>query len=182
MSGMPFRLVRVYQAESLAHIERICFLRRRRVPMPPCPCDSAVGRDLEWLSEFHRQSQNGRDVSPRRRNPDELRKLAQRVIRPLVEAIRIDWYGWHGFRRGIAANLYELSADDTEARTIGAKSPSQQPKVCGRIVGNSDTEAPAQSGEFQFCRSQHHQSAACSRVILRLSIWRRAQPGTDKTR
>jgi hypothetical protein len=39
-----------------------------------------------------------------------------------VVAIRIDWYGWHGFRRGIAANLYELGAAATEARMIGDKS------------------------------------------------------------
>src|SRR6201993_4228840 len=35
-------------------------------------------------------------------------KLAQRVIRPAVEAIGLRWYGWHGFRRGIASNLYAL--------------------------------------------------------------------------
>jgi integrase len=25
--------------------------------------------------------------------------------------IRLEWYGWHGFRRGIASNLYELGAN-----------------------------------------------------------------------
>jgi hypothetical protein len=68
----------------------------------------------------------------------ELRKLAQRVIRPAVEAIRIDWYGWHGFRRCIAANLYELCAGDTQARMIGDTPPVQQLKVCGRIVARLD--------------------------------------------
>jgi hypothetical protein len=29
-----------------------------------------------------------------------------------VESLKIDWYGWHGFRRGIASNLYELGADE----------------------------------------------------------------------
>jgi integrase len=38
-------------------------------------------------------------------------KLARRV-RPVVESLKIDWYGWHGFRRGIASNLYELGADE----------------------------------------------------------------------
>lgn len=37
-------------------------------------------------------------------------KLAQRVIRPAIEAIGLPWYGWHGFRRGIASNLYALGA------------------------------------------------------------------------
>ena len=41
----------------------------------------------------------------------DMDKLAQRVIRPAVEAC-LPWYGWHGFRRGIASNLYELGAND----------------------------------------------------------------------
>ena len=45
-------------------------------------------------------------------NPMDLDKLAQQVIRPVIEAIRLEWYGWHGFRRGIASNLYELGADE----------------------------------------------------------------------
>ncbi len=46
------------------------------------------------------------------RKPMDCDKLAQRVIRPVVEAIGMDWYGWHGFRRGIASNLYELGANE----------------------------------------------------------------------
>jgi len=42
----------------------------------------------------------------------DMDKLAQRVIRPAVEAIGLPWYGWHGFRRGIASNLYELGANE----------------------------------------------------------------------
>jgi hypothetical protein len=50
--------------------------------------------------------------------PMDLDKLAQRVIRPVAEAIGIGWYGWHGFRRGIASNLYELGADEKVAQRI----------------------------------------------------------------
>ncbi len=42
----------------------------------------------------------------------DMDKLAQRVIRPAVEASGLPWYGWHGFRRGIASNLYELGANE----------------------------------------------------------------------
>ena len=45
-------------------------------------------------------------------------KLAQRVIRPVVETIGMDWYGWHGFRRGIASNLYELGANEKIVQRI----------------------------------------------------------------
>ena len=44
--------------------------------------------------------------------PMDMDKLAQRVIRPAVEASGLPWYGWHGFRRGIASNLYELGANE----------------------------------------------------------------------
>ena len=50
--------------------------------------------------------------------PMDLDKLAQRVIRPLVKSIGMEWYGWHGFRRGIASNLYELGADEKVVQRI----------------------------------------------------------------
>ncbi len=48
----------------------------------------------------------------------DLDKLAQRVIRPAAESIGLEWYGWHGFRRGIASNLYELGADEKVVQRI----------------------------------------------------------------
>ncbi|HEX2713647.1 MAG TPA: tyrosine-type recombinase/integrase [Candidatus Acidoferrales bacterium] len=50
--------------------------------------------------------------------PMDLDKLAQQVIRPLVKSIGLEWYGWHGFRRGIASNLYELGADEKVVQRI----------------------------------------------------------------
>ena len=51
-------------------------------------------------------------------HPMDLDKLAQRVIRLLAEAIGVGWYGWHGFRRGMASNLYELGADEKVVQRI----------------------------------------------------------------
>lgn len=48
----------------------------------------------------------------------DLDKLAQQVIRPLVKGIGMKWYGWHGFRRGIASNLYEVGADEKVVQRI----------------------------------------------------------------
>src|SRR5438552_8695665 len=48
----------------------------------------------------------------------DMDKLAQRVIRPAVEASGLPWYGWHGFRRGIASNLYALGASDKVVQRI----------------------------------------------------------------
>jgi len=30
----------------------------------------------------------------------------------------LEWYGWHGFRRGIASNLYELGADENVVQRV----------------------------------------------------------------
>ena len=51
-------------------------------------------------------------------SPLDLHKLAQRVIRPVIKSIALDWYGWHGFRRGIASNLYDLAADEKVVQRI----------------------------------------------------------------
>lgn len=48
----------------------------------------------------------------------DMDKLAQRVIRPAVEAIGLPWYGWHGFRRGIASNLFALGVDEKVVQRI----------------------------------------------------------------
>ena len=45
-------------------------------------------------------------------------KRAQRVIRPAVQAIGLPWYGWHGFRRGIASNLYALGDHEKVVQRI----------------------------------------------------------------
>jgi integrase len=45
-------------------------------------------------------------------------KLASRVVRPVVESLNMGWYGWHGFRRGIASNLYELGADEKVVQRV----------------------------------------------------------------
>jgi integrase len=48
----------------------------------------------------------------------DMDKLAQRVIRPALEAIGLPWFGWHGFRRGIASNLYQLGANEKIVQRI----------------------------------------------------------------
>ena len=50
--------------------------------------------------------------------PMAMDRLAQKVIRPAIEAIWLPWYGWHGFRRGIASNLFALGADDKIVQRI----------------------------------------------------------------
>jgi integrase len=50
--------------------------------------------------------------------PMAMDKLAQNVVRPAIEAIKLPRYGWHGFRRAIASNLYALGADDKVVQRV----------------------------------------------------------------
>jgi integrase len=40
------------------------------------------------------------------------------VIRPAVDTTGLPWYGWHGFRRGIASNLFALGANEKVVQRI----------------------------------------------------------------
>ncbi len=48
----------------------------------------------------------------------DLDKLALRVIRPVLESSRLQWRGWHSFRRSTASNLYALGADDLTVQRV----------------------------------------------------------------
>jgi hypothetical protein len=40
------------------------------------------------------------------------RNVANRVVKPMLEAHGLRWKGWHAFRRGLATNLKALGVDD----------------------------------------------------------------------
>jgi hypothetical protein len=42
----------------------------------------------------------------------DMGKLTHPLIRPAVGTSGLPWYGWHGFRRNIASNLYEVGANE----------------------------------------------------------------------
>jgi integrase len=50
--------------------------------------------------------------------PLDLHNLANRVIRPALEKKNIPWCGWHGFRRGLATNLYGLGVEAKTRQAI----------------------------------------------------------------
>jgi hypothetical protein len=76
----------------------------------------------------------------------DMDKLAPCVIRPAVEAIGRPWYGWHGFRRGVVSNLYELGANEKIVQRILRTSPKSAIskhliQQCGRdavLAGDGD--------------------------------------------
>lgn len=50
--------------------------------------------------------------------PVELEHLGNRTVRAAMESLGLTWSGWHGFRRGIASNLFELGCDDLTVQRV----------------------------------------------------------------
>lgn len=44
--------------------------------------------------------------------------LVLRMIRPALSKVGLQWRGWHGFRRGLATNLYSLGVPDKTIQAI----------------------------------------------------------------
>jgi integrase len=92
-------------------------------------------------------------------NPMDLDKLAQQVIRRLVRNIGMEWYGWHGFRRGIASNLYALGADDKIVQRILRHAKSHQRALHQSVRPRSSRFDEEIRGNFGRHESEYTNSA-----------------------
>jgi integrase len=50
--------------------------------------------------------------------PLVLANIVRRDILPALKKAGIEWHGWHGFRRGVATNLYDLGVKDKVIQAI----------------------------------------------------------------
>lgn len=50
--------------------------------------------------------------------PLNLANLLRREMRPKLDKAKIEWHGWHGFRRGLGSNLYALGVPDMVIQRI----------------------------------------------------------------
>lgn len=80
---------------------------------------------LKFLAKLLEAHRNGSPsdgyifAGPKCGRPLNLANLARRVVVPKLNAARVQcWSGWHGFRRGLATNLYELSVDEATIQAI----------------------------------------------------------------
>lgn len=77
-----------------------------------CACHTAAGGNLDTYRSSMGDPQSGVMFHTAAGQHLDIDKLVLRYVRPVPKSLDIDWYGWHGFRRGIASNLYELGADE----------------------------------------------------------------------
>jgi integrase len=67
-------------------------------------------RSAGWAAWYIFQGETGR--------PLVLANLTRRRIAPVLAAKKIEWSGWHGFRRGLASTLYALGVADKVIQQI----------------------------------------------------------------
>ncbi len=88
---------------------------RSRAPVP-------VIQELAEALEEHRRRMGKLAVGPifqaGNGKPMNLDNLARRAIQPMLAVSKIEWHGWHAFRRGLATNLHYLRVDDKTIQAI----------------------------------------------------------------
>lgn len=95
--------------------------------------------------------------------PLNLNNMLNRVMLPIFKKAKIEWHGWHAFRRGLATNLHALGVDDKTIQAIlrhsnvavtqacYIKTVSEQSANAMRLLENvlcakcAPNEAPAQA-------------------------------------
>jgi integrase len=86
--------------------------------MAPVP----VLKSLAKILEAHQGDANEAGyifAGPKSGRPLNLANLARRIIVPKLKAAGVQcWSGWHGFRRGLATNLFELGEDEATIQAI----------------------------------------------------------------
>ena len=69
--------------------------------------------------EAHRKRSAGEFIfSGSTGRPLVLQNVTRRDILPALKEAKIEWHGWHSFRRGLATNLYALAVPDKVIQQI----------------------------------------------------------------
>jgi len=107
----------------LLHVRRSVW-RKHTTDPKTTKSRSAVPVIPQLAEELHRwrvacgNPNAGPMFANRARNPISLDSLYWRTMRNLLQRAKIDWRGWHGFRRGLASNLNRLGVDDSVIQAI----------------------------------------------------------------
>jgi integrase len=70
------------------------------------------------LEKHHKRSTGSYIFAGGTGKPLQLGNITRRDIVPALEKAKIEWEGWHGFRRGLATTLYELGVPDKVIQAI----------------------------------------------------------------
>jgi integrase len=96
------------------HIEERTKTASSKAPIPLVPILQ------EWLV-VHRNGSSADGfifAGEKMGRPLNLANLARRVIVPKLKENKIEWHGWHSFRRGLGTNLYRIGTPDKTIQAI----------------------------------------------------------------
>jgi integrase len=113
----------------------------------PVPCVPVLAKALKAhrkhsKAEFIFAGATGR--------PLVLANLLRREIRPALVKIGFQWRGWHGFRRGLATNLYRLGVPDMVIQRILRHANVQTTQAHYVKTSDADTRAAMKKLERAF--------------------------------
>ena len=91
---------------------------KTRKSKSPVPVIGPLAKKLDALRLTQGNPESGLMFASRDGAPLDLDNLANRVIKPSLRRAGLEWHGWHGFRRGLATNLYRLGVLDKVIQTI----------------------------------------------------------------
>jgi integrase len=109
------------------------------VPCVPVLAKALKAHKKKSKAEFIFAGNSGR--------PLVLANLVRREIRPALDKIGFVWRGWHGFRRGLASNLYRLGVPDMVIQRILRHANVQTTQ--SHYVKTSDPDARAAMKKFE---------------------------------
>jgi integrase len=84
----------------------------------PVPIIGMLAKRLEEHRARSGNPQSGPMFTNTLQKPLDLNELYRRIIKGILQAARIEWHGWHAFRRGLATNLHRLGVDDKTIQAI----------------------------------------------------------------
>jgi integrase len=84
----------------------------------PIPVIGPLGKKLDALRLTQGSPESGLMFTSGNGKPLDLKNLASRVIKPVLDKAELEWHGWHAFRRGLATNLYGLGVRDKDIQAI----------------------------------------------------------------
>jgi integrase len=97
--------------------------------------------------------------------PIDMANVANRVIKPMLEAHRLRWKGWHAFRRGLATNLKSLGVDDLTIMAILRHDNVETTRSCYIKTVPAHVKAAMDALEKQICAGSVQENGRSNAVI-----------------
>ena len=95
--------------------------------------------------------------------PLVLANLVRREIKPRLSKARLRWRGWHGFRRGLASNLYRLGVPDMVIQRILRHANVATTQAHYVKTSDPDARAAMRKLEIAFSKSKRKNPARRSK-------------------